>query len=158
MNSFFGDPDPPKPKEVPPPPKKIQKVTHDESDEDSDELSQKGSKKSKSKAKKSIAPPMPIIPEDVEVNSIPPQGRENCLDGYKIAFTGAMGEYMSRADLEALVLQYGGKVAQSISGKTTFLVASPLLEDGRDSSTSTKYRTSIEKEVSDSSVLYFNLV
>lgn len=151
VNTFFGDPDP-LPSAPPPPPKKIQKVSHDESDaEDSDEsaprLERKKSKSVSSKTKKSPAVSAPTIPEDIEIHSVPPQGRENCLEGYKIAFTGVMGEYMSRADLEALVLQYGGKVAQSISGKTTFLVASPLLEDGRDSTTSTKYRCSLEREV-----------
>jgi replication factor C subunit 1 len=109
----------------------------------------KGRSKSVS-AKGKTAAPTPLvvkIPENVVIESVPPQGRENCLDGYKIAFTGVMGEFLSRPDLEALVLQYGGKVAQSISGKTTFLVASPTLEDGRDSTSSMKYRTAVDKKV-----------
>ena len=57
---------------------------------------------------------VPVIPQDVTLSSIPPQGREGCLDGYKIAFTGIMGEYLSRNDLEELVKQYGGKVNTSI--------------------------------------------
>ena len=41
----------------------------------------------------------------------------------------------------------GEQVAKSVSGKTTLLVASGLLDDGRDVSTSLKHRTAIEKKV-----------
>ena len=48
--------------------------------------------------------------EGNEVRSVPPQGAPLCLEGYKIAFSGVMGDMMSRDDIEGLVLQYGGKV------------------------------------------------
>jgi hypothetical protein len=157
VNLFFGEPEPPKPVTPVVPPKKIQKVVHsddEEEEEDSDASPKRGMKRksksapAKGKTTPAPAPPVVRIPDNIVIESIPPQGRENCLDGYKIAFTGVMGEYLSRPDLEAMVLQYGGKVAQSISGKTTFLVASPTLEDGRDSTASMKYRTAIDKKVS----------
>lgn len=39
------------------------------------------------------------------------------------------------------------KVAKSVSGKTTLLIASGLLDDGREVSTSAKYRHAEEKKV-----------
>jgi hypothetical protein len=160
VNLFFGEPDAPKPPPAPvQPPKKIQRVAVDESEEEEEEAEEDSPRKvskakSTSKASQgkrvSTALPPVTFPTDISIESVPPQGREGCLEGYRIAFTGVMGDFMSRSDLEALVLQYGGKVAQSISGKTTFLVVSPTLEDGRDSSTSTKYRTAVDKKVSQS--------
>jgi NAD-dependent DNA ligase len=132
-------------------------VALDESEEEEEAEVEEDSPRKVSKAKtvgrtsqvkkQSSAVPAVDFPLDIEIESVPPQGREGCLGGYRIAFTGVMGDFMARSDLEALVLQYGGKVAQSISGKTTFLVVSPTLEDGRDSSTSTKYRTAVDKKV-----------
>jgi NAD-dependent DNA ligase len=135
VNSFFGDSDA----------EPVTKVPRLETNRSFP--SEKSAKPSITPSSKKVTPVQVEIPQDVILESIPPRGRENCLDGYKIAFTGGMGEYMSRTDLEELVLQYGGKVAQNVSGKTTLLVASPKLEDGRDSTTSSKYRSALEKNV-----------
>jgi BRCT domain type II-containing protein len=58
-----------------------------------------------------------VPPSDVQVPvesgvllCVPPQGREGCLEGYKVACTGVMGVLMGREDVEGLILQYGGKV------------------------------------------------
>ena len=70
-----------------------------------------------------------------------------CFEGQKVAVTGVMEGAASREEIESLVLQHGGKLSAAVSGKTTFLVAGRLLEDGRASSESSKYRTAAEKKV-----------
>ena len=68
----------------------------------------------------------------------------------KIAITGVLEGVCngSRDEVEDLILKYGGKVSKSISGVTTYLVAGAVLEDGRPSHESSKYRAAIEKKVS----------
>lgn len=67
----------------------------------------------------------------------------------KIAITGCGGvnSKHSRDDLESLILQHGGKVASNVSGRTSFLVAGDILEDGRPVTEGNKYRTALEKKV-----------
>ena len=69
-----------------------------------------------------------------------------CFENQKIAVTGVMSS-CSREDLEDLILQHGGKLAAAVSGRTTFLLAGLLLEDGRPATDSSKYRSAVEKKV-----------
>lgn len=56
-------------------------------------------------------------------------------------------ESLGREQVEDLILRFGGKVANSVSGKTDILVAGTLLDDGRPVQESSKYRTAREKKV-----------
>lgn len=69
-----------------------------------------------------------------------------CFEGMKIAVTGVI-EGCSREDLEDLILQHGGKLSAAVSGKTSFLLAGLLLEDGRAATDSSKYKAAVEKKV-----------
>ena len=50
-----------------------------------------------------------------------PEGRENCLNGLTIVFTGALPR-LDRTQCEQLASRYGAKVTKSISGKTSLVV------------------------------------
>lgn len=69
-----------------------------------------------------------------------------CFEGQKIAVTGVMAS-CSREDLEDLILQHGGKLSAAVSGKTSFLLAGLLLEDGREAKDSSKYKAAVEKKI-----------
>jgi hypothetical protein len=49
--------------------------------------------------------------------------------------------------MEDLVLRYGGKVANNVSGKTNYVLVGSRLEDGRDVKEGSKYRNAQEKKV-----------
>ena len=67
-----------------------------------------------------------------------------CLQGLTFCLTGEMEE-LNRMDAMELLKSLGAKVTNAVSGKTSFLVVGPLLEDGRPSETSLKYREAVEK-------------
>jgi len=69
-----------------------------------------------------------------------------CFQDEKIAVSGVF-QSMSRDAMEELVLIHGGKVSSAVSGKTTFLLAGNLLEDGRSVSESAKYKTAVTKQI-----------
>ncbi|GAB6018816.1 replication factor C subunit 1 [Chamberlinius hualienensis] len=50
-----------------------------------------------------------------------PQGAENCFKGLTFVITGVL-ESFEREDLSAIILKYGGKVSQSISKNTSFMI------------------------------------
>lgn len=54
---------------------------------------------------------------------------------------------MSREECQEFILAQGGKVQSSISGKTDYLLAGYILEDGRDVSEGSKYKKAIEKSI-----------
>lgn len=54
---------------------------------------------------------------------------------------------LSRVDLEQYIVMHGGKLASSVSGKTSLLVIGHVLEDGRPVVEGSKYQTAKEKEV-----------
>ena len=89
------------------------------------------------------------LPATLNTGSVPLQDDDStrlCLRGLRVVVTGVM-ESMPREDLEQLVMQRGGKVVGSVSGKTDYLVAGAVLDDGRAASESSKYRTALEKKV-----------
>eukprot|EP00405_Crypthecodinium_cohnii_P045267 CAMPEP_0206579160 /NCGR_PEP_ID=MMETSP0325_2-20121206/32390_1 /ASSEMBLY_ACC=CAM_ASM_000347 /TAXON_ID=2866 /ORGANISM="Crypthecodinium cohnii, Strain Seligo" /LENGTH=922 /DNA_ID=CAMNT_0054084931 /DNA_START=50 /DNA_END=2818 /DNA_ORIENTATION=+ len=65
------------------------------------------------------------------------------LAGLTFAFTGEL-DSMNRVDAEEKVKTYGGKVAGSVSGNTSFLVVGSHLEDGRAVEETSKYRKYLE--------------
>ncbi len=69
-----------------------------------------------------------------------------CFDDMKIAVTG-VPSMMSREEIEEFILQNGGKIASSVSGKTSLLIVGRLLEDGRPVTEGNKYKTALEKKV-----------
>lgn len=54
---------------------------------------------------------------------------------------------MSREDVEEYIKERGGKISSAISGKTNFLVVGHILEDGREVTEGSKYRTAKEKNI-----------
>lgn len=56
----------------------------------------------------------------MDIDSIP-KGRENCLNGLTIVFTGVLPS-LDREQCEQLASRYGAKVTKSISGKTSVVV------------------------------------
>lgn len=69
------------------------------------------------KAKQSSNNPHSTI---TDINSIP-EGRENCLNGLTIVFTGVLPS-LDREQCEQLASRYGAKVTKSVSGKTSLVV------------------------------------
>lgn len=55
-----------------------------------------------------------------DIDSIP-QGRDNCLNGLSIVFTGALPR-LDRTQCEQLAARYGARIVKSISGKTSLVV------------------------------------
>lgn len=57
--------------------------------------------------------------------------REGCLAGLKFVVTGSFSEEVGgRLKVDDLVLQHGGKLQSSVSGKTDYLIMGEVLEDG----------------------------
>lgn len=54
---------------------------------------------------------------------------------------------ITRDNLVKFILDKGGKNTSAVSGKTSYLLAGHVLEDGREVSTSGKYRTALAKNV-----------
>jgi len=61
-----------------------------------------------------------------------------CLAGLTFVFTGNMDD-LNRDDAIDLIKTLGGRVTSAVSGKTSFLVVGPVLEDGRDYKEGSKY-------------------
>ena len=59
------------------------------------------------------------------------------------------GEFMniSRQDLQKFIEEKGGIMVSGVSGVTSYLVAGHQLEDGREVSTSGKYKTAVSKKI-----------
>lgn len=68
------------------------------------------------------------------------------LDGMRVAVTGVM-TVAGRARIEDMIGELGGKLAAAVSGKTSFLIAGDLLEDGRPVSEGSKHRAATDKGV-----------
>ena len=49
------------------------------------------------------------------------QGEENCLEGLTFVITGVL-ESIEREEAADLIQRYGGKVTQSVSKKTSYIV------------------------------------
>lgn len=75
-----------------------------------------------------------------------PKAADNCLENMKFVTTGIL-ESMGREEIEDLILGYGGKVAKAVSGKTNYLIAGTLLDDGRPANESKKYQDALNKNV-----------
>ena len=52
---------------------------------------------------------------------LPLQGEENCLEGLTFVITGVL-ESIERDEAADLIQRYGGKVTQSVSKKTSYIV------------------------------------
>jgi replication factor C subunit 1 len=92
--------------------------------------------------KSASASPSPISPSPASPS---PTDSRLALDALKIAVTGVM--HMGREALEDLIVDNGGRVVSSVSGRTSFLVAGERLDDDRPAAESRKYRTAVDKRV-----------
>lgn len=70
----------------------------------------------------------------------------NDINGKKIAVTGVIDGY-TREQIEDLILSSGAKFTKAISGKTDYLIAGNILEDGRPYTEGSKYKAAKEKNV-----------
>ena len=73
-------------------------------------------------------------------------GLKNCLRGLTVVVTGVF-QGITRDQVEATIKKFGARCTGSISGKTDYLVAGYKLEDGREASTSGKYRSAKAKGI-----------
>ena len=64
---------------------------------------------------------------------------DDIFEGLTIVVTGVF-EIISRDDLVAFIKEKGGKNTSAVSGRTDYLIAGHKLEDGRDATSSGKYR------------------
>lgn len=64
---------------------------------------------------------------------------DDAFEGKKFAVTGVF-EGTTRDEIEEFIRSKGGRVTGSVSGVTNYVVAGAKLEDGREVSTSGKYR------------------
>ena len=69
-----------------------------------------------------------------------------CLAGKSFVVTGVLPS-LDRDAAKDFIKQWGGTVKTAVSGKTQYLVAGDLLEDGRPVTASSKYRKAVEKKV-----------
>ena len=69
---------------------------------------------------------------------------KTCLRGLTIVVSGIF-QGITRDEVENTIKRFGGKCTGSISGKTDYLIAGFKLEDGREVSSSGKYRKAKEK-------------
>ncbi|KAK6588491.1 DNA replication repC1 [Cryptosporidium xiaoi] len=68
------------------------------------------------------------------------------FDGLSIVVTGTFLNN-SRSEIENMVKILGGKLTSAVSGKTSYLIAGNMLEDGRNIEEGTKYRNAISKGI-----------
>ena len=67
------------------------------------------------------------------------------LGGQAFVFTGLLKEWPDREDAEDDVKKLGGRVTSAVSGKTTYLVAGYVLENGGEVEQSRKYKDAKER-------------
>ncbi|GBG31639.1 Replication factor C subunit 1 [Hondaea fermentalgiana] len=67
------------------------------------------------------------------------------LANQTIVITGELDKFSSREEAAEELQRLGAKVTTSVSGRTSYLVAGHVLEDGRPTSQSKKYKTAQEK-------------
>jgi len=77
---------------------------------------------------------------DLKTDNIVPE----CLQGLTFCMTGIFEE-LNRLEITDLLKSLGGRVTGGVSGKTSYLIVGPFLEDGRPAHTSQKYRDAQEK-------------
>ena len=75
-----------------------------------------------------------------------PKGKPMCLSGKSFVVTGVLPS-LDRDAAKDFIKQWGGSVKTAVSGKTNFLVAGDVLEDGRPVTASSKYRKAVDKKV-----------
>ncbi|KAL7066728.1 putative replication factor C subunit protein [Cryptosporidium serpentis] len=68
------------------------------------------------------------------------------LEGKSIVVTGLF-EKKSRSEIEDLVKILGGKLTSAVSGRTSYLIAGYILEDGRGITEGLKYKSAISKNI-----------
>lgn len=98
---------------------------------------------------KNESPVKKIAVESAESSPVPksaPASTGMYFDNMRIGVTGVT-RIMPREEMENYILENGGKLATSISGKTSMLVIGDVLEDGRAVTEGSKYRTAKEKKV-----------
>ena len=79
------------------------------------------------------------------------------LSGYLFVITGVI-EGIKRDDLTNYIKILGGKTPSKISGKTTYLVTSDYLEDGREYTQGNKYKEALAKGIKTLNLTDFNTV
>ncbi|ESS30893.1 ATPase, AAA family protein [Toxoplasma gondii VEG] len=87
---------------------------------------------------------VPLTKKDKEEGSTNPlAGSTSCFAGKTFVFTGVL-DSMAREEAVSAVVGNGGRCTSAVSGRTDYLVAGALLEDGRDVTTGSKYRKALQ--------------
>lgn len=100
------------------------------------------------KAASPKTPKMPVLEPSLELDSFDSDSIQvgEFMQGLTFVFTGVLPN-LHRDDAIDLVKILGARVTGAVSGKTSFLVCGPELEDGRDYTSGSKYRVAMEKKV-----------
>ncbi|CBZ54546.1 putative replication factor c subunit [Neospora caninum Liverpool] len=93
--------------------------------------------------KRKIEDSVPSTKQENEDRTAPLAGSKSSFAGKTFVFTGVL-DSMGRDEAVAAVVGNGGRCTSAVSGKTDYLVAGSLLEDGRDVTTGSKYRKALQ--------------
>jgi replication factor C subunit 1 len=104
-------------------------------------------KKSKAAASPKAAK-IPILEPSLELDSFDSDLTQvpEFMQGLTFVFTGVLPN-LHRDDAQDLLKTLGARVTSAVSGKTSFLVCGPELEDGRDYTSGSKYRGATERNI-----------
>ena len=75
------------------------------------------------------------------------KNKEQPCKDLRYVLTGNFKSTNNRDDIKKLILDLGGSVTGSVSGKTNVLIHGHILEDGREPHESRKYKQASEKGV-----------
>ena len=84
------------------------------------------------------APPTGITPEEL--------ARSAAFGGLQFCVTGVFKK-ITRQNIESLVLKHGGKIVNTVSRKTNYLVCGHILEDNRETKNGAKYKKAMQHSV-----------
>ena len=135
--------------EMPPSPKKVAKPSPKKK---AKAISPKQKSPKKAKAPKTPnspkTPKIPILEPTLELDNFDTDKIQvsECMQGLTFVFTGIL-EGLSREDSADLIKIMGGRVTSAVSGRTSYLVAGQMLENGKPYTEGNKYNDAKEKKV-----------
>lgn len=93
-------------------------------------------------------PKIPILEPSLELDNFDTDKIQvsECMQGLTFVFTGIL-DGLSREDSADLIKIMGGRVTSAVSGRTSYLVAGQMLENGKPYTEGNKYNDAKEKKV-----------
>lgn len=84
---------------------------------------------------------------EIEENVLLINDKSTPCKGLRYVLTGNFNCTSNREDIKKMIIELGGAVTGSVSGKTNVLLHGHILEDGREPHESRKYKQALEKGV-----------